>query len=85
MQRHTLLCQNFTFQGDIRLVGGVCRMQGRLEVFFNGEWGTVCDDFFDYKGARVVCRQLGARYNLLFSGSELTFILSFTCFTHLLH
>lgn len=44
----------------LRLVGPEGRPEeGRLEVLYQGQWGTVCDDDFALQEAMVACRQLG--------------------------
>ena len=45
--------------GDMRLVGSTTANQGRVEICYDNQWGTVCDDSFTSIDARVVCRQLG--------------------------
>ncbi|RDD39051.1 Fibrillin-2 [Trichoplax sp. H2] len=48
----------FVGEGTIRLVGGQYADSGRLEIYHNNMWGTVCSDYFHKADANVVCRQL---------------------------
>ena len=60
---------NSPYDLQIRLSRALYTNQGLVEVYCNGQWGTVCDDSFDQIDANTVCRQLGytgaARYDRL--------------------
>ena len=53
-------CQS---DGDVRLANDQYlpegRVGGRVELYWAGSWGTVCNDFWSTDEAKVVCRQLG--------------------------
>eukprot|EP00731_Ephydatia_muelleri_P030942 Em0022g456a len=59
--------------GAIRLVGSALEYAGRVEVCINKKWSTVCDNHWDYKVAKVVCRQLGFNSSLAVAVSESQF------------
>ena len=43
----------------LRLADGNNIGEGRVEIFFDNSWATVCDDIWDNTDASVVCKQLG--------------------------
>lgn len=58
---------------NIRLVGGIIPIEGRVEYCVDGKWGTICHSRWDNNDAAVVCRQLGyhvgGNAQLLFNSS----------------
>ena len=43
----------------VRLVDGSSYNEGRVEVYYNGRWSTLCNDGWDDRYASLVCAQLG--------------------------
>lgn len=65
--RMFLTCIDRFSVGSLRLVTSsgetsINENSGRLEIYINGKWGTICDDSFGEIEAEVACQQLGFLY-----------------------
>ena len=54
-----VICQSACSNGEVRLSEGSGPNEGRVEICYNQEWGTVCDNYWTTNDGKVVCRQLG--------------------------
>lgn len=43
----------------IRLAGSEKPDEGRVEIYHDGQWGTICDNGWDFDDADVACFELG--------------------------
>ena len=53
-----LTLSDLTDVNVVRLANGTSRCSGRVEVFHNAQWGTVCDDRWGMQDATVACREI---------------------------
>ena len=65
----TRIWNSSPYSGMVRLQGGDYSNEGRVEVYCNGQWGTICSTGFGTTDANTICKQLGYdsyyRYNHL--------------------
>ena len=58
-----VMCLESCTNGTLRVAGGDTPNMGRVEVCYNGEWGTICDKGWDTNDVKVACYQLGFEHN----------------------
>eukprot|EP00057_Strongylocentrotus_purpuratus_P018677 XP_011673151.1 PREDICTED: scavenger receptor cysteine-rich domain superfamily protein-like [Strongylocentrotus purpuratus] len=54
-----VICNDQAYEGDLRLVNGLDYTEGRLEIFHDNQWGSICDTNWFGDDATVACRQMG--------------------------
>lgn len=79
-----VICQGSEFDIPVRLANGTASFEGRVEIYLNSHWGTICDIFWSTADASVVCRQLGypaasdALFGSYFGAGDLPIVMAYT-------
>ena len=80
----TRIWDSSPFSGMVRLQGGTYSNDGRVEIYCNGQWGTVCDDIgYTYNTGNTICKQLGysgASFLISLAGYVSCLIITFALF-----
>ena len=53
------ICYNLYYTDTVRLVGWKDNSGGRIEIYHEGRWGTVCNSHWQSISSKVVCKGLG--------------------------
>ena len=69
-------CTNriMTTEPVIRLVGGTGPHEGRVELLYEGSYGTVCDDDWGNIDATIACKMLGYQSGTAFNADESAYL-----------
>lgn len=58
----TLIASSYVtgeIEGQVRIADSGKKGTGRVEIYHENQWGTICNDFWDLNDATVVCQELG--------------------------
>ena len=62
--------RHLSLDSAVRLIDGINKLEGRVEIQYQGIWGTICDDGWDDIDATIVCKELGFLNGTVTNGTQ---------------